>query len=55
MKTEKQIEGQKKQSAFWKNRWQDPEYRKKVIERQRALGLRSYGSHFTQKEPLPIE
>jgi hypothetical protein len=22
--------------------WQDPEYRKKMIERQKAIGLRSY-------------
>jgi hypothetical protein len=42
-------ETNQKKSAGMKSKWGDPAYRKMMIEKQKAIGFRSYGSKFTYR------
>lgn len=42
MVNESEIQRRKKLSETYKKRWQDPEYRKKMIEKQKRVGYRTY-------------
>lgn len=38
-----QTEREKKLSETYKKKWQDPEYRALMLEKQKRIGYRSYG------------